>query len=97
MSSNINYSPSWWFHESLIDIDDSNEDDPSDVDESNAATTDNISLTEDGYRSDAGSTGDNFITTEGTFEGLGSLQPEYTCIISDCIKSVFSIDKPKDW
>ena len=46
---------------------------------------------------DDASSGDNFTTTDGIFEGLDSLQLQYSLIISDCIKSVFGISKPKDW
>ena len=41
-------------------------------------------------------TGDNYTTTEGTFEGIVSLQQQYSVIISDCIKTVFGISKAKD-
>ena len=46
---------------------------------------------------DAALTGDNYTTTDGTFEGLSSLKKQYNVIILDCIKTVFGISKPKEW
>ena len=107
-SSNNNESPSRWFHESAINIDESNNVDDSnsigdinDIDERNDSeriSSLNVAITADtnNDRVCDASNGDNGSTTDCTFEGLGSLQSHYGEIIADCIKNVFGISQPKD-
>ena len=97
-----NDSPSRWFHESAIDNDERSE--PENGNDSSNFDSEILGGEESGDTA-CGTSNDNPCssggicgsTTEGTFEGLGSLHSRYGIIISDCIKNVFGINKPKDW
>ena len=95
---NSNDSARQWFYESAIDIDDSNHELSNDIDHSpDTIETNEKSRVTTVSTIDDALTGDNYTITDDTLEGIGSLQQQYSVIISDCIKTVFCISNPKDW